>query len=219
MDPVIGLDVAKGESQVQAFLQRKETYRESFKFTHDLPGLHTFHSFYQEVEKVSGQPPAIIFESTGHYHEPVLRFLEDNDIAYYLVNPVISFEARKTNLRQVKTDKADAFHLGELYYKEDLEIYQRKTEKALNLRLLTRQHSALTDSYVQIKLQFQVALDQVFPEYHNVFSDLYGKLSLNTLLNYPTALDVHKVADEKLAEEMRQLGARRSRAWFLDKAL
>jgi len=218
MDPVIGLDVAKGESQVQAFLQRKETYKESFKFTHDLPGLHMFHRFYQELEKVSGQPPAVIFESTGHYHEPVLQFLEDQDIAYYLVNPVISFEARKTSLRQVKTDKADAYHLGELYYKEDLEIYQRKTEKALNLRLLTRQHSALTDSYVQIKLQFQVALDQIFPEYHHVFSDLYGKLSLNTLLNYPTALDIQEVADEKLAEEMRQFGARRSHIWFLDKA-
>src|SRR5699024_2812287 len=148
----------------------KEANRQIFKFTHNLPGLQSFHSFYQELEKVSGQPPAIIFESTGHYHEPVLHFLEDNDIAYYLVNPVISFEARKTNLRQVKTDKADAYHLGELYYKEDLAIYQKKTEKALNLRLLTRQHSALTDSYVQIKLQFQVALDQVFPEYHTVFS-------------------------------------------------
>ncbi|MBO1911593.1 transposase, partial [Microvirga sp. 3-52] len=63
---------------------------------------------------------AIVFESTGHYHEPVLQFLEDQDIAYYLINPVISFEARKTSLRQVKTDKADAFHLGQLYYKEDL---------------------------------------------------------------------------------------------------
>src|SRR5690625_4033675 len=218
MAPVIGLDVAKGESQVQAFLQRKETYKQSFKFTHDLPGLQSFHSFYHEVEKVSGQPPAIIFESTGHYQEPVLHFLEDNDIAYYLVNPVISFEARKTNLRQVKTDKTDAYHSGELYYKEDFEIYQKKTDKALNLRLLTRRHSALTDSYVQIKLQFQVALDRVFPEFHNVFSDLYGKLSLNTLLNYPTAIDGHKVAEEKLADEMRQFGARRSQAWFLDKA-
>jgi len=218
MDPVIGLDVAKGESQIQAFLQRKETYKQSFKFTHDLPGLQTFHSFYQEVEKVSGQPPAVIFESTGHYHEPVLQFLENHDIAYYLVNPVISFEARKTSLRQVKTDKADAYHLGELYYKEDLEIYQRKTEKALNLRLLTRQHSALTDSYVQIKLQFQVALDQVFPEYHSAFSDLYGKLSLNTLLSYPTALDVHMVSKESIAEDMRHFGARRSQEWFLEKA-
>src|SRR5690625_251500 len=106
MAPVIGLDDAKSISQAQAVIQRKETYKLSFKFTHDLPGLQSFHSFYHEVEKVSGQPPAIIFESTGHYHEPVLHFLEDNDdIAYYLVNPVISFEARKTNLQQVKTDK------------------------------------------------------------------------------------------------------------------
>lgn len=131
MDPVIGLDVAKGEGHVQAFLQRKQTYKQSFKFNHDLPGLHAFYHFYQEVEKVSGQPPAVIFESTGHYHEPVLQFLENQGIVYFLINPVVSFEAKKTSLRKVKTDKADAFHLGELYYKEDLEIYQRKTEKPL----------------------------------------------------------------------------------------
>src|SRR5699024_1525482 len=205
MDPVIGLDVAKGESQVQAFLKRKETYKQSFKFTHDLPGLQTFHSFYQEVEKASGQPPAVIFESTGHYHEPVLQFLENQDIAYYLINPVVSFEARKMSLSKVN-------------YKKNLKIYQRKTDTSLNLLLLTIQHSALTDSYVQIKLQFQVAFDQVFPEYHSVFSDLYGKLSLNTLLSYPTALDVHRVSEESIAEEMGQLGARRSYDWFLNKA-
>ncbi|GAB3806461.1 IS110 family RNA-guided transposase [Virgibacillus kimchii] len=218
MDPVIGLDVAKGESQVQAFLQRKQTYKQSFKFAHDLQGLHVFHRFYQEVERVSGQPPAIIFESTGHYHEPVLQFLENHGITYYLINPVVSFEARRTSLRKVKTDKIDAFHLGELYYKEDLEVYQRKTESALNLRLLTRQHSALTDSYVEIKLQFQAALDQIFPEYHGVFSDLCGNLSLNILLHYPTSTDIHKVSQETLADEMRQFGARRSQTWFLDKA-
>src|SRR5690625_2451043 len=102
------------------------------------------------------------------------------------------------SLRQVKTDKADAYHLGELYYKEDLEIYQRKTEKAHNLSLLTRQHSTLTDSYVQIKLQFQVALDQVFPEYYGVFSDLYGEISFNTLLSYSTSLDVLMVSEDNL---------------------
>lgn len=63
MDHVIGLDVAKGESQVQAFLQRKEMYKQSFRLTHDLPvpGLQSFHSFYQELKGVSGQPPAITF--------------------------------------------------------------------------------------------------------------------------------------------------------------
>jgi transposase len=170
------------------------------------------------VEQVAGQPPAIIFESTGHYHEPVLQFLEEHGITYYLINPVISYEARKTSLRKVKTDKIDAFHLGELYYKEDLEVFQKKTEQFLNLRQLTRQHSALTDSYVEIKLQFQAALDQIFPEYHGVFSDLYGSLSLKTLRQYPTSLDIQNASQEALAMEMRQFGARRSHAWFLHKA-
>ncbi len=148
----------------------------------------------------------------------MLQFLENQGITYYLINPVVSYEARKTSLRKVKTDKIDAFHLGELYYKEDLEVFQRKTEQYLNLRQLTRQHSALTDSYVEIKLQFQAALDQIFPEYHGVFSELCGKMSLNTLLHYPTSADIQKVSQETLATDMRQFGAKRSDAWFWDKA-
>lgn len=48
IDPVIDLDVAIGESQVQAFLQRKKTYNQSFKFTHDLQGLHVLFSFIKK---------------------------------------------------------------------------------------------------------------------------------------------------------------------------
>jgi transposase len=34
MNPVIGLDVSKGESQVQAFLDKGKQYRKSFSITH-----------------------------------------------------------------------------------------------------------------------------------------------------------------------------------------
>ena len=36
MNPVVGLDVAKGESQVQAFLDKKKSYKKSFKVAHTL---------------------------------------------------------------------------------------------------------------------------------------------------------------------------------------
>ncbi|WP_164217330.1 IS110 family transposase [Virgibacillus sp. YIM 98842] len=218
MDPVIGLDIAKGESQVQAFLERKKPYKKNFKFTHNLLGLHEFYRFYQEVEQVSGLSPAVIFESTGHYHEPVLQFLESHEVTYYLINPVVSYEAKKTNLRKVKTDAIDAYHLCELYYKEDLETFQKKTMRTMNLRNLTRQHGALTGTYVQIKLQFQTILDQVFPEYHGVFGSLYSKISLKTLLQYPTSYDVKNAKQEELATKMHKLGAKRSYSWFLNKA-
>lgn len=219
MDPVIGLDIANGKSQVQAFLQKKKSYRKSFVFEHNVLGLHDFYQFYLEVEEAAGLPPVVVFESTGHYHEPVLQFLEDKQIVYYLVNPVLSYEAKKMSLRKVKTDAVDAFHLGELYYKnEDLQPFRKKNIRIMNLRNLTRQHHALTDHYVQIKLQFLTVLDQVFPEYKKVFPAHYSPTSLKTLLHYQTPQNVKEEPVEKIAEVILHQGVKRSYHWALEKA-
>lgn len=218
MDPVIGLDVAKGESQVQAFLARKQPFGKTFKFKHDTNGLRDFYVFYKKVKLNAETDPVVIFESTGHYHEPVLQYLEEKRITYYLVNPVVSYETKKSSLRKVKSDPADARHLCELYYKEDLETFHRKNVQTMNLRNLSRQHDSLTRNYVQLKLQFQTILDQVFPEYKGVFGNLYSQVSLKTLLLYPTSDAVLKVATDELASVMHSLGGKRSYAWFSDKA-
>lgn len=218
MDPVIGLDVAKGESQVQAFLARKQPFGKTFKFKHDTNGLRDFYVFYKEIKLNAGADPVVIFESTGHYHEPVLQYLEERRITYYLVNPVISYETKKSSLRKVKSDPADARHLCELYYKEDLETFHRKNVQTMNLRNLSRQHDSLTRNYVQLKLQFQTILDQVFPEYKGVFGDLYSQVSLKTLLLYPTSDVVLKATTDEIARVMHSLGGKRSFAWFLEKA-
>jgi transposase len=41
--------------------------------------------------------------------------------------------------------------------------------------------------YVQAKLQFQAVLDQVFPEYRGIFGDLYSRVSLLLLKEFPTS--------------------------------
>ncbi|MDQ0914861.1 hypothetical protein QFZ78_001121 [Paenibacillus sp. V4I5] len=69
----------------------------------------------------------------------------------------------------------------------------------MNLRYLTRQHESLTGMYVQAKLQFQAILDQVFPEYHGVFSDLYSKVSLRFLALHPTSKEVLELDEREIA--------------------
>lgn len=59
MNPVIGLDVAKGESQVQSFLDKKKPYKKSFKVAHKLEGLTSLLDFIREVEDVSGRRPLL----------------------------------------------------------------------------------------------------------------------------------------------------------------
>ena len=54
INPVIGLDMAKGESQVQAFLDKKQPYKESFKVAHTLEGLTILLEFIREIEVASG---------------------------------------------------------------------------------------------------------------------------------------------------------------------
>jgi transposase len=54
MNPLIGLDVSKGESQVQAFLNKGKPHRKSFSITHDLQGLGSLLEFLQDVEKAAG---------------------------------------------------------------------------------------------------------------------------------------------------------------------
>ncbi|MDQ0882057.1 hypothetical protein QFZ73_003068 [Peribacillus sp. V2I11] len=48
MNSVVGLDVAKGESQVQAFLEKKKPYQGSFKVTHTIEGLETLFHFREK---------------------------------------------------------------------------------------------------------------------------------------------------------------------------
>lgn len=217
MNPVIGLDISKGESHAQAFSNRGVPHGKIFRFGHDLEGLTSFLRYTQELEFFTGLRPAVVLEATGHYHSPVVQFLDEHQYLYIVINPLISHQAKKTNLRKVKTDIADAYQLGELFYKEELEPYKKRGQYLMNLRYLTRQHESLTDMYVQAKLQFQAVLDQVFPEYHGVFGDLYSKVSLRFLTLHSTSQSVLVRSLKDITATIQCL-AGRSSTWALERA-
>lgn len=121
MNPVVGLDVAKGESQVQAFLDKKKPYKTNFKVSHTLEGLGILSEFFREIQDLTGIKPPIVLESTGHYHTPVVQYFEERGYLLIIVNPLVSYRAKSSSLRKVKTDIIDARHLCELYYKEELD--------------------------------------------------------------------------------------------------
>lgn len=80
------------------------------------------------MENAFGERPDVILEATGHYHNSVVQFLEQNEYRVFVVNPLISQRARKSQLRKLKTDLAD------LYYKEEFEPFKRRDVQILNLR-------------------------------------------------------------------------------------
>lgn len=219
MNPVIGLDISKGESQVQAFLDKGKPYRKSFSIHHNVEGLGILLEFLQEIERqADGVPPSVVLESTGHYHIPVIQFLEEINYVYIIVNPLISHRAKSSSLRKVKTDAVDAYHLCELFYKEDLEPFKKRGLQLLNLRNLTRQQEKIAESSAQAKIQLQSIMDQVFPEYRGVFGDLYSKVSLLTLQTFPTSEAVLGVSEKELTDKIASLSKSRSEKWAEERA-
>lgn len=146
MNPVIGLDVAKG-SQVQAYLERKKPYKKSFKVKRDIDWSASLLEFIKRIEDISGER-TLVMESTCHYHTPIVQHFEEKGYLIIIVNPLTSYKAKSSSLRKVKADIIDANHLCELYYKEDLEHYKMRDIQLMNLRHLTRQHDNITCMFV-----------------------------------------------------------------------
>ena len=134
------------------------------------------------------------------------------------LNPIISYQAKRSSLRKVKTDAIDAYQLCVLYYKEDFEPHKNRGIQLLDLRNLSRQQEIVTNMYVEAKLQFHTILDQVFPEYRKVFGDLYSKVSLLMLEEFPTSEAVLSAGESKLALGVAEFCPSRSGQWAREKA-
>lgn len=111
MNPVVGLDISKGESQVQGFVDKGKPFRKSFKVSHTLEGLGLLVEFLDQVQKETGQKPPVILEATGHYQTPVVQYLDERGYLLIIINPLISYKAKSSSLRKVKTDAVDAYLL------------------------------------------------------------------------------------------------------------
>jgi transposase len=219
MQPVVGIDVSKGKSEGQAFLAKNKPYGKSFSFEHTKKGFQELMRQFEKVEQESGQKPWVILEATGHYHLSLLDFLHEHGYVAVVVNPLTSQKAKKTHLRKVKTDAQDAFHLAELFYKEEFEPYKQRSEQLFNLRLLTRHHETMSSIYVQMKLKFHAILDQTFPLYTGVFHDLFSRTALELLRAYPTPQAVIQSEEEEIVKQILLLNVRsKSLAWAHEKA-
>jgi len=219
MKPAIGVDVAKGESQIQAFKGKGEPFGKSERIVHTLQGFERLKQVLVGLHKETGELPTVILESTGHYHRVLVLYLEREDYPVIQVNPLQAHKFRNTQLRKVKTDARDAWCLAEMYYQQEWEVHRPQETNLKNLQDLTRQHEFITGMYVQAKLNMRSLLDQVFPTYPNVFYHLYCKASLQVLhcciTERWTAGQDRKEIEAKIKEEVK---SSHGASWIREKA-
>ncbi|WP_276358474.1 IS110 family transposase [Cohnella caldifontis] len=212
MEPVIGLDVSKGASVFQAFIRRNEVYGKPETIRHTEIGFSRLGNVIQELKERTGEEPVVILEATGHYHRIVVAYLTSIGVKHFIINPLLSKRAKSAQLRKVKTDAADAWHLAEIYYRGDVGPHRSWDECYTELQHVTRQHEFITSLYVQAKLNIRALLDQVFPSFETVFYDLFSVTALATLQICLSG------QDQEWEEVIRkQAGKSRSTSWIRTK--
>jgi transposase len=103
-------------------------------------------------------------------------------------------------IRQQKNDSRDSFIIA------DVVRFGRFCETSVAppdlyaLRELCRHRFYAVDSVSDIKRKVIALLDQIFPEYENLFTDTFGKTSLELLSEYTTPEEILNVDTDKLVE-------------------
>ena len=211
MGPVVGLDVSKGTSMLQAFTERNKPYGKTKSIAHTPEGFEQLGDLLVELKETTELEPTVVLEATGHYHRNLVAYLEREGYRHFIVNPLQAKRAKGTHLRKVKTDATDAWHLAEMFYRGDLQPHRTWAEELTQLQHLARQHEFMTSLLVQTKLNARSLLDQVCPAYETVFDNLYCTTSLQVLLQMLSGIPITAATIREAA------GSSHGKAWIQER--
>lgn len=195
----VGIDIAKRSHEACVIDKDGVFCVKPFKFTNDFKG---FNKLFDTVKAVGGELSDFEFgmEATGQYWLNLYCKLLDNGAVVHVINPVQSDALRGLYIRPHKTDAKDAFIIAELLR------FGRYTETTLSdpdlltLRELTRQRFYLVDCASDCKRKVITLIDKLFPEYEQLFTDMFGSTSLRLLETYTTPDAIAAVDTDTLAD-------------------
>lgn len=203
--PVAGIDVSKRFSDMCVLSPQNDVLLRQ-KIYHDITSMKLAEEKLHEVESQCGTRPVVVMESTSHYHLILFQFFTDAGFEVVVVNPIQSGALKNINVRKVKNDRVDAYRIAMLYRLKVLRPSQIPTSTLRGLRLLTRQRSELMDDVTRFKNRLTAHLDQIFPGYCEVFSDVGGVSSRAVLRRWPVPDMLLAVSMDEVAEFIGKAG-------------
>lgn len=200
----LGIDIGKNNHEAGLLNAEGVHIGKSLRFSNRAEGFEKLLTFL--VERLpEGQDVQIAMEATGHYWLALYSFLHRNDYVIHVINPIQSDSLRNFNIRRQKTDAVDCFLVAEVIRFGNFTATQLADEKILALRNLARFRESIVDTCAGYKRQVIAILDQVFPEYAAVFSDVFGQSSKAFLKLYGTPEQTVEANTKSLATTLRKV--------------
>lgn len=156
-------------------------------------------------------------EATGPYWLTFYEQLKKQRAIVTVLNPIQTRAFRNEGIRGAKTDRVDAELIAKIIRFGDYTETQLPSEDIVALKQLTRLRTDLTHTNSGFKRKILSLLDQIFPEYHQVFKETFKKSSRELLKTYTTPEEIAKLSARKLSKFLetvsyKQLNKERAKA-------
>lgn len=194
---IVGIDVAKNKHDAIIIDSKGDTLTKSFRIPNSHKGVETLINKIKSIN-TNNLPVVIGMEATGHYWLPLYSRLMQEGFEINVINPIQSDSFRNMYIRQSKNDSIDAFIIAEVIRFGRFTTTSLAEEDMLALRNLSRFRLFQVDTVADLKRKTISLLDQVFPEYARLFSDTFGKSSLELLSSSCTPEEILAMDTEKL---------------------
>lgn len=198
----LGIDIAKVNHVASLIAKDGSILVKAIKFTNSNEGLQKL------IDSISDYDQSQIYcamEATGTYWLSLFSALTDKGFNVSVFNPyqIKSFRGAYTNRKQ-KNDVIDSILIANFLSFNGIEQTSLPNDDLLALKNLTRYRRNLVDNISKAKTQVTGILDKVFPEYSDLFSDIFGEASKQILLNCPTPNEVINFNTRKLANLLKK---------------
>ena len=199
----LGIDIAKVNHVASLISEDGTILVKAIKFTNSNEGLQKL------IDSISNYEQSQIYcamEATGTYWLSLFSALTDKGFNVSVFNPyqIKAFRGAYTNRKQ-KNDVIDSILIANFLNFNGTKQTSLPNDDLLALKNLTRYRSNLVSNISKAKTQVTGILDKVFPEYSDLFSDIFGEASKQILLNCPTPNEVINFNTRKLANILKKV--------------
>jgi transposase len=206
MPVYVGIDVAKRAHTCVVLDAQGQVIQSPFSISNDRVGIEQLLGRLAEL----GEAVELGLESTGHYWLALFDQLCHAGYVVRVLNPLQVHAFQRSGVRKRKTDTVDAVWIADFIRVSNTLTAPPRVDVYLQLRQLARFRFSLVDQIGDAKRRALAVLDQVFPEYETLFSNVFITTSRRLLAEAVTAQDL---ADFDL-QEMTDLLRTASRGRF-----
>ena len=168
----VGIDIAKLNHFASVVSSDGEVLVEPFQFSNDFEG---FRCLSLVLDKYDRDQLLIGLESTAHYGNNLVEFLVAKGYRFCVLNPILTSDTRKRNIRNVKTDKVDTFAIARTLMQGEHRLFEKQDLDLLRLKSLGRSRQDLTKKRTAAKIKLTSLVDQAFPELQYFFHGVHHK--------------------------------------------